>query len=408
MVRVLIGDCRTALRGLPDKSVQCVVTSPPYFALRSYLPDSHPDKAAEIGLETTPKEYVAELVAVFREVRRVLRDDGCVWLNLGDSFATAGGYAGGHFPSNVASKSSTNQGSVVKGRKALVAGYKSKDLLMIPAQVALALRADGWYLRSDIIWSKVNPMPESVTDRPTKSHEYVFLLTKKPNYFWDAEAVREPVSSSTIERWGENLPRIRSNGLPTYSRISGENNCGANPAGRNIRSVWSLASQPSSIPHFAIMPNALAEICIKAGSSEAGCCPTCKAPWQRIIEKGEADLEHQLACGGDATGQYFGQSTKGYAAHGVQDASAVKAHILAGMVKKQTVGWQPTCNCPEHQPVPCTVLDPFFGAGTTGLVSARLGRHCIGVELNSDYASQAVQRINDDGLSNGFIQMQVW
>ena len=232
MVRVLIGDCRTALRGLPDKSVQCVVTSPPYYGLRDYGTatwlggdlncdhkaglnyatksdtnigairggpfTSHCGKCgakrvdSQIGLETTPEEYVAELVTVFREVRRVLRDDGCVWLNLGDCYTTGSGGDKG--------VGTVKQGSgfIEKcAKRAPVACMKTKDLLGIPWRVAFALQDDGWYLRSDIIWSKVNPMPESITDRPTKSHEHVFLLTKKPNYYYDAFAVVEPAENLT-------------------------------------------------------------------------------------------------------------------------------------------------------------------------------------------------------------------
>jgi DNA modification methylase len=187
--RILVGDCRTVLRALPAESIQCCVTSPPYYGLRDYGHEN------QIGLEQSPDAYVAELVAVFREVWRVLRDDGVLFLNIGDSYA-----AGGMGPES--GKQLSNVGANMPAKKA-PAGYKPKDLLMIPAQVALALRADGWYLRSDIIWAKPNPMPESVTDRPTSAHEHVFLLTKSARYFWDADAVAQ--NALTADRNREKL-----------------------------------------------------------------------------------------------------------------------------------------------------------------------------------------------------------
>ena len=193
-IRVLHGDCREVLKTLPDRSVQMVCTSPPYYGLRSYLDVDHTDKHMEIGTEPSPEAYIAELVAVFREVRRVLRDDGTVWLNLGDSYAGNGVNRNGLSNSVIGSgqdgacKQRAIAGNV---RSSVPDGLKPKDLLMIPARVAIALQADGWYLRSDTIWHKPNPMPESCTDRPTSSHEHVFLLTKNARYYYDADAVRE-------------------------------------------------------------------------------------------------------------------------------------------------------------------------------------------------------------------------
>jgi hypothetical protein len=166
---------------------------------------------------------------------------------------------------------------------------------------------------------------------------------------------------------------------------------------RNCRSVWNIATQPFDGGHFATMPPALADRCIRAGTSDGGACATCGTPLERIVERGDADLERQRACGGDAAGEYEGHSTKDHAAAGVQDASEVKARILAGMVKKRTAGWRQTCKCPPATPVPCVVLDPFAGAGTTLLVADRLNRHGIGIELNPEYAAMAAQRIQRDG-----------
>ena len=245
---------------LADNSVQCVVTSPPYYGLRNY------GIAGQIGLEQTPAEYVAQLVQVFDEVRRVLRDDGVCWLNLGDSYAAQGGpqVAQTRNPNRIGGSDSQNGG---KSRSS-VDGFKPKDLLMIPARVAIALQDAGWYLRSDIIWAKPNPMPESVTDRPTKAHEYVFLLTKNARYFYDAEAVKEPYTEP-MNRWGGE--KLVANGESQWDKGTGQQtyrtrNMRPDPNGRNLRSVWSIATQPYSGAHFATMPPELARRCIKAGS----------------------------------------------------------------------------------------------------------------------------------------------
>ena len=243
-------------------TVQCCVTSPPYYGLRNYGVDG------QIGLEPTGADYVATLVAVFREVHRVLRDDGVLWLNIGDSYNA---YNGGAGPKSTLSKTQTEQ------RPRLATGFglndkslKPKDLMMIPARVALALQADGWWLRSDIIWAKPNPMPESVTDRPTKSHEYVFLLTKSARYYWDAEAVREANTDDMLRRSALGHTR-GANGKVDASRCDADTLRGeqAKPIlanGRNIRSVWTIATQSFPDAHFATFPEKLVEPCIKAGS----------------------------------------------------------------------------------------------------------------------------------------------
>lgn len=228
-VRMLTGDCRDLLGTLPERSVQCVVTSPPYFGLRDY------QVAGQIGREPTPEEYVAEMVAVFHEVWRVLRDDGVLWLNLGDSYAKAGGQR---------------------------TDIKPKDLIGIPWMVAFALRADGWFLRAENIWAKRNGMPESVTDRPTRLHEHVFLLTKGGRYFYDAEAVKEEgvIAAGTRAAKGGNVRSALKdvNGRPPkYWDYTGT---------RNLRSVWWIATRPFAGHHFAVMPPEMAELCILAGS----------------------------------------------------------------------------------------------------------------------------------------------
>ena len=270
--RIIPGDCIEGLRTLPDASVHCCVTSPPYWGLRDYGHDG------QIGLESTPEAYVARMVEVFREVRRVLREDGTAWVNLGDSYCGGGGYAP-NAPCNQRraegeSWGAMNAFSVREGeaRKKARPGYtppglKAKDLVGIPWRVAFALQADGWWLRQDIIWHKPNPMPESVRDRCTKAHEYVFLLTKSERYYYDAEAVSEAAAGQPC-----------GNTKPTKAARSGDekhrttlNLYKIQPKDtRNRRSVWTVTTKPYSGAHFAVMPADLVEPCIKAGCPEGG------------------------------------------------------------------------------------------------------------------------------------------
>jgi DNA modification methylase len=293
------GDCREVLRTLPEQSVHCCVTSPPYFGLRDY------GNAGQIGLEATPDAFVAEMVAVFREVKRVLRDDGTLWLNLGDSYAaTTKGSSG-------VGKNATNKGTLLADRSWQVPpGLKAKDLIGIPWRVAFALQADGWYLRQDIIWSKPNPMPESVTDRCTKAHEYIFLMSKSARYYYDADAIEEPASGKSGGAPQKCGAAAIAAGTGTQAGLSSG---WAGSETRNKRSVWEVTTQPFSEAHFATFPPDLIEPCIKAGCPKGG-----------------------------------------------------------------------------------TVIDPFGGAGTTGLVADRLGRDAILIELNPEYAAMAQRRIEGD------------
>ncbi len=327
--KIVVGDCLASLRAMADQSVNTCVTSPPYFGLRDY------GHAGQIGLEQTPDEFVAKLVEVFREVRRVLRDDGTLWLNLGDSYAAqrsgtampaetlAGGQSGqavdgrGHRgrgdadATRVDGGTRREAGSGPAHRNASAIGLKHKDLIGIPWRVAFALQADGWTLRQDIIWHKPNPMPESVKDRCTKAHEYIFLLSKGPRYYFDSEAIKEPLAESS-------LPRLRQNiaGQVGTTRHVGKTNGNFKAQGnletglRNRRSVWTVTTKPFKGAHFATFPPDLIEPCVLAGCPEGG-----------------------------------------------------------------------------------TVLDPFGGAGTTGLVAARNSRNSILCELNPEYAAMAAERI---------------
>jgi DNA modification methylase len=310
--RILVGDVRERLQELPDGSVQCVVTSPPYWGLRDY------GHEGQIGLEQTPDEYVAELVSVFREVRRVLADDGTLWLNLGDSYARSAGPEESKLATThtigVGYKRVVEGGGAPHKKNKPPDGLKAKDLVGIPWRVAFALQADGWWLRQDIIWAKPNPMPESVTDRCTKAHEYVFLLTKSAQYFYDAAAVAETSISAGESRGGG---KKYSSDAASPVIIGDKHNLdkyGVTPETRNRRSVWTVASKPYGGAHFAVMPMALVEPCILAGSERLD-----------------------------------------------------------------------------------TVLDPFCGSGTVGVVALRNQRKFIGIELNAEYADLADRRIYEDG-----------
>lgn len=291
MITILHGDNLDLLPTLAPQSVQAIVTSPPYFGLRNYgippsvwpqvayapmaaLPDVViPEQTVCLGLEADPLAYVAHLVHVFRLARPALRDDGVLLLNLGDSYAGGGGFYP-DAPSNrnggsISSRQDDGSSSKPAGANRIVPGLKNKDLLCIPHRVAMALQADGWYLRMDAIWHKPNAMPESVKDRPTRAHEYVFLLAKSARYFWDADAVAEPSTGRIGATWeerkaaGEGSRRGYSQNAPTTASIGGVSDT------RNLRSVWSISTKPLADAHYAPMPEALAERCIKA-STKAG------------------------------------------------------------------------------------------------------------------------------------------
>jgi len=308
-VRIIQGDCLDVLKTLADQSVHCCVTSPPYWGLRDYGVEG------QLGLESTPAEYVEKMVAVFREVRRVLRDDGTLWLNLGDSYANTGGASSAWSTATEQAKKRVGNADLPKKE---LGGLKPKDLVGIPWRVAFALQADGWYLRQDIIWAKPNPMPESVRDRCTKAHEYIFLLSKSDRYHFDADAIAEPAVKAGLVLHGEGTgAKDRENVTDTNdrrTRIGLSQKTEPQPETRNKRSVWTVATQTFKEAHFATFPPALIEPCILAG------CPV----------------------GG-------------------------------------------------------TVLDPFGGAGTTGLVADRLQRSAILIELNPEYAAMAEKRIHADG-----------
>lgn len=373
-VRILVGDCRATLATLPAGGVHCCVTSPPYWGLRDY------GAAGQLGLEASVDEYVAAMVEAFRAVRRVLRDDGVAWLNLGDTYAvgrvgrddyrkmSAHDAATGRRPNG----RSHRRKEQPTARRAAPAGLKPKDLVGVPWRVAFALQADGWYLRAAAPWIKRNPMPESTRDRPAVAHEYVFLVAKSERYYWDPAAVARPAKfpgESTAADVSRAFSRRR---MTRPGNTQAEASTAPAPT-RNWRSsdfyfdglvlddggapeAFVLPSQPFAGAHFATFPPRLVAPCVLAATSALGCCPACGAPWRRRLERVRR---------GDW----------------MPDRAADLVHGLT----RNTLGWDPGCACPAADPVPCTVLDPFAGSGTTGAVARALGRAAVLCELQPAY-----------------------
>lgn len=420
------GDALEVLASVPAGSVQACITSPPYWGLRDYglaprvwggdpgcrhrwgaaergrrsdlLPSEQSNSKARLGrdarqggagleggrfctrcgswkgclgLEPNPDLYVEHLVAVMRALRTVLRDDGTLWLVLGDSFAAARSY-------QVRDRKRGEPGGPLPAR--VPGGLKPKDLVGIPWRVAFALQADGWWLRSDIVWQKPNAMPESVTDRPTRAHELVFLLAKRPRYFYDAFAVREPDGGFTS---GNGYRRAERLSYRDASGARGQDERWQPGGGRNRRSVWTIATRCFGGEHFATFPEALVEPCLLAATSPVA-CEVCGAPWRRLVSSRRLlDGRHEL------------RGAWADPAHSLRSGRALRptgrGHWRV-RVRRETRGWEPSCRH-DRPGARCVVLDPFAGAGTTGLVAALHGRDFLGVELSGRYAQLARRRL---------------
>jgi DNA modification methylase len=441
-VRVLVGDARAVLAGLPAESVHCAITSPPYFGLRNYSTepvewggspgcehvwsdklgerksqaqqdngpgggvwnavsrgqDSSANRTAfvssmgttcslcgcwrgELGAEPTPELYVAHLVEVFAAVRRVLRQDGTLWVVIGDSFAANRSY-------QVADSKWKDVGNSLSMR--VPSGLQGKELIGIPWLFAFAMRRNGWLIRQELIWSKSSCMPESVTDRCTRAHETVFMFVRQGRYFYDGEAIKEQAQSDLMDgRRGDGAGYSFKETVPVTHMGVGTN-------GRNKRSVWTVNPEPLAEPHYAAYPSKLVDPMVRAGTSERGVCAACLAPWRRVVEydRGGPSTKAEREAAGELR-------TTFYAPNSDTPTGRTPGSDTRGLpsVNVKTLDWLPTCTCNADDPRPATVLDPFAGAGTTGLAAQRLSRDAILIELNPQYCEIIEKRLEADRLT---------
>ena len=377
---ILVGDCRETLKTLPDRSVHCVITSPPYWNLRSYKGET-----GMIGMEKTFAEHLANLIVVFHQVHRVLRDDGTLWLNYGDS-------------------------------------YQDGQLMMMPSELARVMKGYGWILRSEIIWAKPNSMPEPAKNRPSTAHEKIFLFTKhKGDYYYDHVAVRKKAKT---DKW----PGIGKQHATERDRNESQEAMQVNPTS-NLKNVWYMPTQPTPYKHFAVFPTHLVEPCILAGTSEHGVCAATGKPYERLSKKGKVtEVRHnyknhvgdhkdrndinrvmksyeylttgwQASCGAP----YTRISKAEYKTHDnwygdkqdVRNSRGKAGKAYKEITDIKTEGWQPSCEC-KGEIAPAVVLDPFGGSGTVSIVAERLGRDSIICEISPEYAELARQRIESE------------
>jgi DNA modification methylase len=462
-VTILHGDALVKLRELPDASVHCCITSPPYWGLRDYGVDSQiwdgSDSCAHVwgdeqrltvgrndenpedlqrrfetygtgrpkartqnnphqstsgsfcqhcqawrgslGHETHPQFYIAHLVQVFAEVKRILRNDGTAWIVIGDSYSS--GNRVGH-GTRVGYKQHTNRGmngSHDPTRAPQPEGLREKNLIGIPWRLAFALQDAGWILRQEITWCKSSAMPESVKDRPSSATEKIFLFAKQAHYFYDQEGCRHPIADTTLSR--NQYARAHPKGWHTDAvPISGgERDDGAvrgSQSGANLRNFWLLGPEPLREAHFAAFPTEIPRRCILLGTSARGCCSACRAPWVRVVEKGLSSWEARKANGHDPHGYHVGDQTDHIAGNACTRRAAPDGKGEGGLgwvATKTTIGWRPSCTCYAGV-IPCTILDPFSGSGTTLVVADRLGRHATGIELSAVYVAMMKQRLTRD------------
>jgi DNA modification methylase len=367
----------------------------------------------DLGLEPTVEAYIGHLILCLREWRRILRDDGTCWVNLGDSFYGGKGTNGNSKARRTANERGYKQseGTVLMDTRPLdtpQVGLKPKDLVGIPWRFAFAAQADGWYLRSAIVGAKVAPMPESIRDRPTKSYEHIFLLAKSQTYYYDAEAVRERSvdPEGSAKRYESAFfvgPKHESG---SYSANGATHTAGMKQfdGGRNLRDVWEWRPQPFPGAHFAVWPEAIPERCIKAGSSARGACPNCGSPWRRVVEKGESSWQARKSVGHKTSGYHAEDGA--ISSFPVYDKDLRPEDIphqggFGWVASSTTTGWEPTCSCAPAEPVPCVVCDPFSGSGTTGVVAVRLGRAYVGVDISQEYLDGVTNERVGGGLQIG-------
>ena len=431
----------TDMSELEDNSIQCCVTSPPYWGLRKYDGNqgliwggdkncqhewgkgiirkdrgAAKGKTAQVGnqineisgvsteqgnycqicgawkgsygLEPTPELYVSHSIEILREIKRVLRPDGVVFWNIGDSYYGGGGNSSKYNrgPNSIMPQNSKVLFPCISVTNTKHQTIKPKDLCLIPFRVAIAAQEDGWYIRSVIIWNKPNPMPESVKDRPTDAYEHILMMTKSSKYYWDMEAVREEYTEP-LNRWGGDTFRKSSHKYIDTFEETGDNGgigkIGATSmfragrpvrpdnAGRNLRNVWTFPTQPYPEAHFATFPEALPERCIKAATPEYGCCDKCGKPYERIVER---------------------RTEKNSWGENKKDFSQYPKEGRCGDVSTKTLGWKQACKCENSKPIPSTVLDTFCGSGTTLWVAKKLGRKAVGYELSEKYCNLIVDR----------------
>lgn len=442
------GDALAVLASLTAESVDEIITSPPYWGLRNYLPSDSPAKALEIGSEPVLDCgghcgvcYVCHLRAVFAAARRVLRSTGTLWLNLGDSYAGSWGNLGGQnrSPQSLDRPAYANQTGWTPPTARPPAGLKPKDLCLAPYRVAMALQRDGWYLRAEIIWFKRNSMPESVTDRPTRAHEAFFLFSKQESYFYDAEAIREALAHKTQSRLDELGHTYQGKGRPDLPRQYANGSMAAwslNPAGRNARDVW-VSGEWVACPkcHGVGLDVTTAPDDAEAALAWAASAPACETcaglgevyleyerdydvfrlstkPYrgahfavmppdmvERAIRAGTSEKGVCSSCGApwrrvlETTREPRkggGASPKHAGLHGSEESSILVSNTLS---IKRTVGWEPSCVCADNTPRPAVILDPFGGSGTVAAVAARLRRDSIMIDLDERNRALWTERI---------------
>lgn len=384
--RILVGHCIDVLDGLDAASIHACVTSPPYFRLREYgavvdwpqveyaplpgiPPILVPPQRCELGLEEDLTAYVGHLVHVFRAVHRVLRPDGTLWLNLGDSWAGKG-KRGGNRNGSLHPSRTPNEVVPTMG---MPTGLKRKDLMGAPWRVAFALQADGWWLRSEIVWEKKNAMPDPTEDRVSRSHETIFQFAKTQTYFQDFHAIREPHTQRPQRRPNGHKRRRTGPLLPEHTwsgSARDEPGVDGHPLGRQSRSVWSVSTTPFKEAHFAVMATEVARRCVLAATSAEGVCKNCESPRHRFVQRPRLDEEG--------------------------NPLPVRESVTIERKDKQViVGWEATCDCGSDEVVPSTVLDPFSGAATTGIASLQNGRSFVGIEFSEEYAEMSRRRLAD-------------